>query len=529
MTQTEPQRDPVGDAIRVAFGGVAFRIGALAGVAAFLVSGLAILLITLLPYWTIQLIFDVRLTDESISVSQRISNSFTAPWSGALDITQKSFSLNYVQLPLWTSLVSIAVLVIAGLYVRRVLRFPGQRLMALITAALTIGVLVAVTALVFSFDISSGGTKFHVDHPAGRTFVQATLFALLIGVFTFGADAVLRQPVRTAVRVAAVTFAVVFTVATLVGGLAIGFGPSKLVGGTTFESRAEPHVAALNGGPAMAAAGLPLSTLAKGSFYAADDSLSPLVNSDAGNSGSRRVYWQGFNDYTEQHRQARLTSYADLGGTPAKLLLLAAAIGVLLCWAVAAAVAVRRLGAPRSLDGLRLGALVGLSGGVLQLLVGWLITAWATENVGTGSQLGFRWGTTGEASFQALAVLVVLCGISGLVYASFRSAPRTYEPVEMRVPGWMMPPAESTASSQPEPPAAAPPVVESPVVADTVVVAEAPPVPDAPVVPEPVESAQESSAASEPAQAQGPFCTACGERFKDGDERFCRNCGASRT
>lgn len=524
MAQTDPQRDPVGDAIRVAFGGVAFRIGAIVGVATFLVSGLAILLITLLPYWTIQIIFNVRFADESISVSQRISNSFTAPWTGAFDLTQKSFSLSFVQLPFWTSLISIAVLVAAGLYVRRVLRFPGQRLIALTTAALTIGILVAVTSLVFSFDLPSGGSKLHVDHPAGRAFAQATLYALLVGVFTFGADAIPREPIRTALRVAALAFAVVFTTATLVGGLAIGFGPNKLVGGSSFESRAEPHLAALNAGPAMAAGGLPLSTLAKGSFYEADDSLSPLVSSDAGNSGSRRIYWQGFNNYTRTHRTARLTSYADLGGTPAKLLLLAAAIGLLLCWVAAAVVTVRRLGAPRSLDGLRLGALVGLSGGVLQLLVGWLTTAWATDNVGGGSQLGLRWGTTGEASFQSLAVLVVLCGISGLVYASFRSTPRRYEPVGMHVPGWMMPPAESTGSSQPEAPAAAPPEPELPIVADTLVVA------DAPVVHEPVEAVREPSVESDPAQpSQSPFCTSCGERFADDGERFCRSCGAART
>jgi hypothetical protein len=521
MTQTEPQRDPVGNAIRVAFGGAAFRIGALAGVGAFLASGLAILLITLLPYWTIQTMFNVRLADESISVSQRVSNSFTAPWTGAFDITQKTFSLSFVQLPLWTSLISIAALVTAGLYVRRVVRHPGRRMIALATAALTIGILVAITSLVFSFDVSSSGTKLHVDHPAGRAFVQATLYALLIGLFTFGADAVLREPVRTALRVAALTFAIVFTVATLVGGLAIGFGPNKLVGGTRFESRSEPHLTALNAGPAMAAAGLPLSTLAKGSFYAADDSFSPLVNSDAGNSGSHRIYWQGFNNYTKTHRQARLTSYANLGGTPAKLLLLSAAIGVLLCWVAAAVVATRRLGAPHSLDGLRLGALVGLAGGVLQLLVGWLTTAWATDSVGGGSQLGLRWGTSGGASFQSLVVLVVLCGLSGLVYASFRSSPRAYQPIAMRVPEWMTPPMQPTETAQPEESAATPTVIQTPVVAETQVEAGA--------VPESVKAVPEASTVSQPSRAQSPFCTSCGERFADDNVRFCGNCGAART
>ena len=191
--------------------------------------------------------FNVRVADESISVSQRISNSFTGPWTGALDFSQKTFSLSFVQLPLWTSLISITALVIAGMYVRRALRFPGQRLFALVTAALTIGILVAVTSLALSYDLKSGGTTLHVDHPAGRV-VQATLLAALIGLFTFRADAVVREPVGTALRVAAVTFAVVFTVAALVGGLVLGFGPSKLVGGTTFESRSEPHLTALNGG-----------------------------------------------------------------------------------------------------------------------------------------------------------------------------------------------------------------------------------------------------------------------------------------
>ena len=154
------------------------------------------------------------------------------------------------------------------------------------------------------------------------------------------------------------------------------------------------------------------------------------------------------------------------GGTPAKLLLLSAAVGLLLCWIAAAVVAIRRLGAPKSLDGLRLGALVGLAGGVLQLLVGWLATAWATDSVGGGSQLGFRWGTTGGASFQSLVVLVVLCGLSGLVYASFRSSPRTYEPIGMRVPGWMMPPPESTQTAPPAEPAVVPRAAEASVAAD---------------------------------------------------------------
>jgi hypothetical protein len=291
---------------------------------------------------------------------------------------------------LWPTLFALAAITVAGWYVRRMLPQLAGRVVALLVAALATSVLVFVTCVLLTYKLTVEGIRGSVEHPAARSFVETFVLIVVIGVFAFGVISRLRPPVATVVGRAGAAFALVFAATAIIGGLAIAFGPSTVRGGSAFEPTAEEHVTAMNAGPAIEAAGLPLATFAKASFYAASDSFSPLVNSDAKNRGTQHVYWPAFDAYTRHHESARLNTHADLAGMLRKTLIYLAAVLAAVIWILATISAIRRLGAPRSLDGLRLGALIGLTGGVLQLVAGWLATAWADTHFTGGSQTLLR-------------------------------------------------------------------------------------------------------------------------------------------
>jgi hypothetical protein len=162
------------------------------------------------------------------------------------------------------------------------------------------------------------------------------------------------------------------------------------------------------------------------------------------------------------------------------------AVFLILFWAAAAARAVRSLGASRSFDGLRLGALVGLFA-VPPVLIVSPLAAVRLETSFEGEQDAVFWGVPAAASVQAAFELLVLTAVAGAVYAALKPSPPRYAVPRFVVPSWLWPPDEAEGA---------------------------------------VTAPAASPRDGEPLRAA--FCERCGAAFENPDADFCGRCGAPR-
>jgi hypothetical protein len=340
-------------------------------------------------------------------------------------------------MPLATVVLVIA-LVVVGLVARRAVRTARERGIALLVAALTAAVLVAVLAATLGFELEQEEGTLDYTFSAGTYFLVALTEFLLIGSFSFGFVTVWGEPFRTAARSAAVLFGVVFLLGTaLFPGWIVAHDPA---GGRGEPARLRDMALNSAWAPGAGTAALPLALGAK-AHMETERFTSPFVSFT--DEGVYR-YLPGIARYTQRHESARLDGYAGAGGIGWKLLLISGSVLLVILWTLAGAWVVASMGAPRAIDGLRLGALVGVFGGLLVVVVSRI----AYMRIET-PETSLFWGVTGAASVQTAAELVVLTGIGGAVYAALRPAPRQFQAAPLVVPTWLWPGHEEAATAAP--------------------------------------------------------------------------------
>lgn len=479
MGQTYPERDPLGRFVRVVVTGAAVRSGAIVAAATVALTGVLVLLLGLIPGEAWQDAIGVKdPTEADVSTHARIARSFMVPWLFQSDFDAgDEFAFSFRALTPLATLLLAGILVACGLFVRRTVSASWlARFIALVVAAFTAAIIVAILAATLGYSLDEADLSADVSFAPGTYFLAALVEVLLVGAFAFGVVGLLHTPLRTAARTAAVLFGVVFLL-----GVA-GF-PFFVIAGNTSPEGADRKISTdLSGGtywsPGAAAATLPLALGAKASLRA-DEFFSPFQKQS---DSEAYTYWPKLAGYTSSHESARLGGYVSAGGVGWKLTLILGTVVLLVLWVLAALWVVRALGAPRSLDGLRQGALVGLSAFLLLVLVDWL----AYLEVEGGNQT-FRWGMTAGGTLQAGGELIVITALVGLVYAALRPSQYRYAPRRLGVPAWLAPAGDPGGR----------------------VVTEA------------------SASAATPGAERPGFCGNCGAQFSP-DAEFCARCGAPR-
>jgi hypothetical protein len=448
--ETYPERDPLGRFVRAVVTGAAVRSGAIVGAATVAVAGVLVLLLGLIPGDAWQDAIGVRdPTEVDVSTHARISRSFMVPWLFQSDFRAgDDFAFSFRALAPLAAFLLAGTLVAGGLFVRRVVP-PSwlHRFIALVVAALTAAIIVAILAATLGYSLAETVASADISFAPGTYFLAALVEVLLIGSFAFGLVGLLHTPLRTAVRTAGLLLGVVF----LLGVVAF---PFFVIAGNTNPEGIDRRISTdLSGGtywsPGTASTALPLALGAKAHLNA-NEFFSPFQKQS---DTATYTYWPRLAGYTSSHESARLGGYVSAGGVGWKLTLILGTVALVLLWVVATLWVVRALGAPRSLDGLRQGALVGLAAFLLLVLVDWL----AYLEVKGGGQV-MRWGMTSGGSLQAGGELIVITGLVGLVYAALRPAQYRYTPRRMGVPAWLAPaagtrgwPAPETVTSPPNP------------------------------------------------------------------------------
>jgi hypothetical protein len=457
-------------------------VGIVAAAALVAVSGALVLLLSLIPSRALTVALGVRnFPDEDIDASARGARSFLSPWFAQASGESEGFGFSYTTITPLATLVLVLVLIAVGLVVRRVTpRTTRARTTALISCAITAATLVAILALTLGFEIESGAFAAEYSFSGGAYFLAALAEVLLVGAFSFGVVGRWREPFRTAARTAGLAYASIFVVGTVLFPFwLVAHDPA----GPADPQRARDLALSTSFAPGMGSAALPLALGAK-IHLQTEEFQTPFTYPD---EDASYTYVPGLAKYTETHDSARLGGYSGAGGIGWKLFVILGAVFLILFWAAAAARAVRSLGASRSFDGLRLGALVGVFAIPLVLIVSPL-AAVRLETSFEGEQDAVFWGVPGAASVQAAFELLVLTAVAGAVYAALKPSPPRYAVPRFVVPSWLWPPDEAESAA----------------------------------VVSPAASPQDR----EPLRAA--FCERCGARFESPDADFCGRCGAPR-
>lgn len=496
MNDAHHEPDPLARFIRAAVGTVALRVGAIVGVASVALTGVVVLLLGLIPadQWQNALGTRDPANETDIGTAARVARAFLFPWIYQTDIEAGDFSFGLKTLLPLPTLFLVAVLVVAGLYIRRVVpAVLSDRAIVTVTAAFTAGILLAILAAVLGYHDAEEGFRAEFSFSSATYFLAGLIDSLLIGSFAFGLVVCLRAPVRTAARTAAVLFFGVY----LVG---VVLFPFFVVTGDSFGDKASQSISndladVSAWAPGIASSTLPLALGAPAHLQT--EFFSPFQQQ--GESGTY-TYWPELSRYTQQHESAHIAGYSSAGGIGWKLFVLLGAVVLVVVWVLGTLRTVRILGAPRSIDGLWQGALVGAFGFVFLVLVDWLSALKVVAKGEGGGSL--HWGMTGGGTTEAAFVLLGASAVVGAVYAAFRPRPYGYERLLRRqyaIPVWLWPGPSAAAAEAPE---------------------------DAPAVPpRDLPSGGPAPDLGEAGRAAG-FCTRCGALVGDPDASFCARCGA---
>jgi hypothetical protein len=558
----QPKTDPIGDALKNLAHSQALIVGLIAAAATLVVAWAIVLVLSLIPSEAVRGGLGLQLFSvDPLSTFGRLVRAFFAPWNSALKTTEKdSPGYAFTTSGVWffSCLIASLTVAAAGLVVRRVLTTARARLSALLVAALASGGLLALCAAVVHYTQTitepsgGGGTSTFVEHftfPSGTMFLSAFFVTLLVGVFSYGVVGLLGKQFDGALR----RGALYVVVPTLIAGVLLPF---------VVASRTVPNVQ--GGGSAfwngsrfaagVASSSVPLAFGARATFDLTKMGAeqSPFFAGYSKKSGNDMYRWAKLEKYIARHASARITGYLGAYGGIGVLVGVLLALAVVGAWVMIVARYVASMGAPRSVDGLRLGLLIGIVGAVAIVAV----TALGRQTwmqVSPDGTVRTVWGAGGSAVVQAALLLAALGGVVGFVYAAYRPSPLRYKPLDMSkwagptaasrtvarpvdavvTPAAVTPAAVAPAAVEPAAPVAVPTTTAeltevSPADAPTAVLlptepAAVPVPPEAAAISAPGEPAA-AATATEPAR----FCPACGAAYADDEARFCGSCGRAR-
>jgi serine/threonine-protein kinase len=476
-----PPADPLGAAVRTIARNDALRLGALLGAVAVALPALLVFLLSVPSVASLQLLLGTRFQpSETPSVGARLARSIFAPWI----VQWTGTGTETVEHGRWLAVPSTAlvvlVLLLGGRFVRRRLpRHGNSRLIAVGASAASSALLLGIAAAALRYHV---GSDTRYTESAGTYAGVAIVVSLLVLLFALGIVGSAGEPLRRSIATAtllvvglALAAAVVFPVAVVAGGARHSFGHARPLRDLAVASR-------WAGGSGAAATPLAFGAAAALQTQPGLTPFTRYLYVNGRNPSWPYSYRPRLAAYTATHRNARVVSYAGKGGALWALLAIVGSLAVVALWLGATVRLVRALGAPRAVDGLQHGLLLGGSGAVLMGIVSWLATV-RLSFAGEGGFESAHWGVLSGAVVQTAVELVAACGLAGLVVAALRPAPLAYTP--RRLPKL---PAPGSAPPRPAPPTSRAPA----------------PTPRA------------------------EFCTECGTRFENTTDAYCLGCGAAR-
>jgi hypothetical protein len=420
-----------------------------------------------------------------------------------------------------------------------------SRLTALLVAALAGGAFVALCAAVLRYSVTfhiAGGDEgsasvssvaYHFAHQGGTLFLSAFLITLVVGAFSYGVVGLLPKQFASAARSGGLYVVIpVVLVGVLFPFAVAARDVSHVTGGTSAFWNGSQYAAG------VASASVPLAYGAKAKFEP-QGSLTPFLAGYTRN-GHDKYRWAKLQKFMVKHRSARVWGYAGAYGTAWRLVGTLLALLMIAAWAYVVVLHVVALGAPRSVDGLRLGLLAGIAGSVAVYVVTGLARFTYSMTEDTPQRL--VWGVTGSAATQAAGLMLLVGGLTGLVYAAYRPSPRRYKPLALAkltgTPGTtgsivqrldaVLPPESPPASQAAGAVEVGTPTAE---VAGAVEVGAPTTVAETPDA-SPAEPVVEPGAAGDVAAPESGgaarFCPECGTAYPSDEHRFCRSCGAAR-
>jgi hypothetical protein len=401
--------------------------GLVTGSATAFGSAVILLLLGLIPSQPLRMFFGTWFRHP---VSGWVADAFLSPFWGLT--TRREVYPGLVDSPTWhivgaasfgALLVFVAVFCLIGIGVRWRVEGSRQRASTLVVAALSVAVIVAVAAAILAHTVpgSDSGSlmspESHTTYSLLAFFFGALALTLLVGVFCFGLAGMLRQPWRAALRRAGAFVGICF----VVFGLLF---PAFVVSDNL------PTASILDdfghtGEFSAAVGGLAIPLALQAPVSLTQWWNSPWININVNNSTSDAYSYNPNSDSypahwmklavstTMEHPHGRLLQHAASLGVVGSLV--GAAISVaMVCALVLVSIGLcRSAGARRMRRGLEIGILQGGSIACLLAAVLWL----SNYAFGTKGMMDY-WGVTVFGAVQIVVTLILVCGLSGLVYGA---------------------------------------------------------------------------------------------------------------
>jgi hypothetical protein len=406
-------------------------IGLCAGAATILACALVLLLLGLIPSQASHQFFGVWYLKP---LSGWFADAVLAPFWGVTTRPPPN-GIYSMGLSFGALLVFAAIVWAVGRRVRR--RVPPalrQQSVTLLVAALVVAACAAIVAATLPH--TSPAIEGDLSRPGGAVsygplshFFGAFAATLLLGAFSFGVVGLLPQPWASALRRAGALLGVCL----LAGGLLFPvFVVSDGLPGANIDQDL-----GLASRFAAAAGGLALPLALQAPVSLAQGYVSPWASRSA-RSEENWIHWRKLAHSTAgEHPDGRLYQHAaSLGvlGSPAGAAL---TLGVA-CGLVFISVGLCRRAGPRTLGGgLRLGILQGIVVASLLATTLWLTSYYVRMglprplDLRPGSMMSY-WGITAVGLAQSVATILLVCGLTGLVYG-VRQARLASEEADARV------------------------------------------------------------------------------------------------
>jgi hypothetical protein len=346
-------------------------------------------------------------------------------------------------------LLLVGVVALIGLWVRRKTPATWQgRLVAVLATALVMAVVAALAALLggetlgssrlisgssfFGYLMDQGSGRATVGFGVASTFVRAFIMTLVCASFAFGLVRLLPVPHASALR-GAMGFAVIpalvvalFAPFLVVSKMADIAGEARSSPGDSPAETTSTYAAGTLGSPAAGAAFVPLSFGAEATLGLVDTDLS-LVD---GFGDDYTAAGSNIGSLLTSASGGRVFALAGDGGTKGKLLALLLVVGVLALWVYSLSRYLSTVGVPGGLDGLKLGAYLGLLAGIAVALLAALLTfrmsgtqVSISEDSASRVSLEFAAGMTGFAYFYIVFILTLTGACIGYLFGRLRPSP----------------------------------------------------------------------------------------------------------
>ena len=399
-------------------------IGAVAGATTVFGSTVVLLLLGLIPSQPVRGFFGVWYQHY---VPQWMSEAFTSPFWGLATrrVVDSQFggyalTMHYVGYASFGALlVFVAVLCVVGFGVRRRVEDRRRRAGTLVVAALVVAFVVAIAAAALSWTHTFGpfpssigdpfppeSVKVSITYSPVSYFFGALALTLLVGMFCFGLTTLLRQPWRSALRRGGAFVGMCFVV---FGLLFPAFVVSdNLRGAKVFDD----FGSASSSSAGIGGLAIPLALQAPVSLT--QNWFSPFYSSGAANTNgdTSPMHWERLAmSMGLEHPHGLLVQNAASLGVVGSIVGAAISVPMVGALVLVTIGLCRSVGAASMRRGLEIGILQGASIACLLAVVLWLSSYYRS-----GGGMSEYWGITVFGGVQTAVTLVVVCGLSGLLY-----------------------------------------------------------------------------------------------------------------